>query len=1037
MAAARGGFDWSTLDGEAVLAAAGVETSPGVRPDELRARGEGGSRSLSIDVARGVWIDHSTGQGGHLGTLLERHLALDWLGVRRWLEARGLKDAWRQEGAVAAAERVPVDTRIGRRAERHERMEAERDVRWHRAQRLWDAAVEADFDTGAYRYLAGRGVWPPGVALPGSVRFLAAGDWPLGDLPRGCPDGVDGFVLYAMARSGAGLCAVGVDALVDGRLSEPRYRRAFGVDTHAPFVARHGTPGGGVLLGEGAVDALALASQSPQDASWACWSCGGTAGMRALVADGLGGERRVCIAEDGGQAGVQGARGLAARLRGAGCLVSVSAHAAGEDAASSVAGWVGERIALGMDAGDAWRALRGAGLYRPPVARKGAVAAGTADAPVEKEVEAPAAPTCASAIGTPTPATVAAAPGGGDGLPPRVDGLVWLYLDIETVWRKKDYSLKRMGMEAYVRDPRWGIHCVALAQDDGAVEVVGAAGVGARLAAIEWGRVALVAHNAPFEAMALAHHHGHSPALVVDTAGLARLAEPRAQGGGSTPYSLAACVERWGLGEKGDELGLSDGVMLPGGFLLREDAEALAAYCRQDVVLLRRLHAFLDARIRGQAGRVGRSPDGLLAVEYAALDDCVRATSEPVLEWDEAAWGGGGAVDQALMALAKDDCFAERLRALGVEPPRQVGKDGMERWAFAKKGAPMLALGQHADPRVRHLVSQRRQAREGDVRQRARKLGLTATRGAIPAGLNAGGAHTGRDTGGGGINTQNLPHRSTIRDALVAPDGWTLVAGDLAQIECRVNALLAGEQWVLDAFAAGRDVYCEFASRMYGKPVAKGDPERKVGKVAVLGCGYQMGTRAFLDYAMGMGVALGEAEARRTVDAFRDAHPRIVASWRQAQERLAEVARGGGAPWQAGTAVLRVEHEAILLPSGRTLRYPGITATRGEWGQEWACRAKPGETAHLYGGKVWENIVQAVARDVLWEQAARLRPRLQGRARLVLRIHDELVYACRQEDAAGVAQAMREEMEGAPSWLPGLVLEAEIATARSFGGLKG
>lgn len=271
-----------------------------------------------------------------------------------------------------------------------------------------------------------------------------------------------------------------------------------------------------------------------------------------------------------------------------------------------------------------------------------------------------------------------------------------------------------------------------------------------------------------------------------------------------------------------------------------------------------------------------------------------------------------------------------------------------------------------------------------------------------------------------------------IRTAFIPSEGRRFVVSDFSAIEARVIAWIAGEQWTLDAFMAGKDIYCETASMMYKVPVVKHGQNgelRQKGKVAVLACGYQGGVGAMK--AMDKGGSIPEEELQSVVDQWREANPHIVKLWRTCElaartaileHRAVRVARG------LVTYSYKHENLCVKLPSGRSLCY-------------WGCRLKPdpakgrdsivymgvnqttkqwGET-ETYGGKLVENIVQAVARDCL--AVAMQRVTAMG-YEIVMHIHDEMVVDVPVEDKDALARI--NEAMGAPiSWAPGLPLKGD------------
>ena len=630
-----------------------------------------------------------------------------------------------------------------------------------------------------------------------------------------------------------------------------------------------------------------------------------------------------------------------------------------------------------------------------------------------------------------------------------------LVLDFETVWSsglRPPYSLKRMGVEAYVRDPRFGVHMVGMAFDGGEPVVHQAGDVADALAAVDWARTVLVSHNAMFDGSILHWHYGHRPLLHIDTLALSRLCYPRVTAGRRGLGEMCRFLQ---LGAKGTELALSDGVMEPGGFnpFVRR---RMTEYCAQDVRLTWKLYRRLLEALARMEKIADRPPGALRAVEMGAIDDCVRMTTEPALVLDQAILGPVAEAEKKAAdgRLRKDSVFAEELRALGLEPGTKQGKRGRIA-AFAKTDTFMRALLADERPEVRALAAARLAAKGNDESKRAQSLLAIAGRGdgALPALLNYHGTHTGRDTGGGGINLQNLPRESEIRRAIRAPQGAKLVVADLSQIEVRVLAHIAGEDWLIKAFRAGDDPYIAFAARMEGiAPERVTEDMRQTAKSAYLGLNYGMGNgvtagprarpakpgTGYLGFVRKKGGEITPGEAVRVHGAYRKAHPNVVRLWGFSGSCLRHMARLG--PQEVVTrrempgAVLRLMKHRIHLPSGRVLWYPGLRnlERRPARPERWEVDGRDKET-HPYGGLVAENVIQAVARDVLWEQIEQAKERLGGRARVMLRVHDEVVMLVpRAADAPFVKGVLEEEMTRAPDWMPGVPLGTKAKIAESW-----
>jgi DNA polymerase len=260
---------------------------------------------------------------------------------------------------------------------------------------------------------------------------------------------------------------------------------------------------------------------------------------------------------------------------------------------------------------------------------------------------------------------------------------------------------------------------------------------------------------------------------------------------------------------------------------------------------------------------------------------------------------------------------------------------------------------------------------------------------------------------------------SCMRSTIVAGPGKRLVIADLAQIEARVLAWLAGQQDALGVFEAGQDIYVETARKI-------GSSNRNLGKVLVLACGFGMGHVRFRQTALTYGVVLDEDEAADAVRAWREVNHRIVDLWWGGHRALMRVMRAGpGAQERVGfcTIVYRPGALLIKLPSQRHLvyRHPRIEINdqgfdeftyMGSLGGGWVrLRAWP--------GKIAENITQAVARDVMVEAMLKL-----GKVPLVATIHDELVAEVLAIKADQTLDLMLTIMRQTPAWAPGLPVDA-------------
>lgn len=264
-----------------------------------------------------------------------------------------------------------------------------------------------------------------------------------------------------------------------------------------------------------------------------------------------------------------------------------------------------------------------------------------------------------------------------------------------------------------------------------------------------------------------------------------------------------------------------------------------------------------------------------------------------------------------------------------------------------------------------------------------------------------------------------------IRTAFIASPGCLLYVADFSAIEARVIAWLAGEQWRIDAFANGKDIYCESASQMFGVPVEKhgvnGDLRQK-GKIAELALGYGGSVGALK--AMGaVEMGLEEDELVPLVQAWRNASPNIVRFWWDV-DRAAKKAVYKKEKSKVGNLTFRYESGFlfITLPSGRDLAYVKPREGENKFGGESITYEGVGSTRkwerlETYGPKLVENIVQAISRDILCYAMKNLREK-----KICMHIHDEVVIEAPEETSL---EEICEVMGQTPPWAEGLLLRAD------------
>lgn len=267
-----------------------------------------------------------------------------------------------------------------------------------------------------------------------------------------------------------------------------------------------------------------------------------------------------------------------------------------------------------------------------------------------------------------------------------------------------------------------------------------------------------------------------------------------------------------------------------------------------------------------------------------------------------------------------------------------------------------------------------------------------------------------------------------IRTAFIPKPGCRFIVADFSAIEARVLAWFAGEQWRLDTFAQGGDIYCASASKMFGVPVVKHGQNghlRQKGKIAELALGYGGAVGALTSMgALDMGLA--EEELQPLVTQWRNSNPHITKFWWDVDAAAMKAVRERTeVPLGRLSFVYRSGILFITLPSGRRLSYIKPRMTENRFGRQSLSYEGVGESKkwmriETYGPKLVENIVQATARDLL--ALAMLRLHKAGFA-IVMHIHDEAVL----EVPEGVSsiEEICQMMAIAPDWAAGLPLRAD------------
>jgi DNA polymerase len=235
---------------------------------------------------------------------------------------------------------------------------------------------------------------------------------------------------------------------------------------------------------------------------------------------------------------------------------------------------------------------------------------------------------------------------------------------------------------------------------------------------------------------------------------------------------------------------------------------------------------------------------------------------------------------------------------------------------------------------------------------------------------------------------------------------------------------LAGEQWVLDAFREGRDLYSETASAFYKRPITKADKlERFLGKTLELGAGYGVGFKKLQALLKLNKIVLNDHEAREAINVYRGTHENVVKLWKTADIWLRNMY--GNADFEEWFGPLHFKGQKIILPNGIELDYSNLSVS--DDGKDLILK-NPKGVVKIYGGKLVENIVQALSRIVI----SRALIKISERYKVVLTVHDELAYLVPEQEAEPALQWGLKIMRQSPDFAFDLPLDAEGGYAREY-----
>ena len=615
-------------------------------------------------------------------------------------------------------------------------------------------------------------------------------------------------------------------------------------------------------------------------------------------------------------------------------------------------------------------------------------------------------------------------------------------IDFETFY-DVGFSLSNLTTEEYIRDPKFQVVGFAVKVDDGKTKWYSGSHeeLKAELDKIDWDNSLLVCHNMLFDGAILSFIYNITPKIYLDTLCMARAIHGTNAGG-----SLAYLSKHYNLGEKGTEVLDAKGKRLED--FQPHELHRYGQYCINDTELTYKLFQVLskdfphnelkliDITIRMFTEPLLEVNDGLLITRLEELKIETQELLQGLmarLECED--------VESVRKKLASNKQFAELITELGaVVPMKESVTTGKQTFALAKTDQGFIDLQGHEDSFIQELCAVRLGTKSTIEKTRIERfIGVGArNKGRLPIPLKYYGAHTGRWSGSDKVNFQNLPSRDarkkTLKQAVVAPYGHKVINCDSSQIEARILVWLSGQEDVTQWYAEGRDVYCEFASKVYNRKIDKRNKvERAVGKTCILGLGYGTGAAKLQNVLkLGAGVEFDEAECKRLVQVYREMNNKVTDFWRTCENALQDLVYWpeGKEPYYLDKHnTLLVDKEGIKFPNGLYIRYPDLHVDTSESNKRYLYKKRYNMQVTIWGGSVTENVVQALARIVIGEQMIDINEKY----RPALTVHDAVVCVLPDEEVESGTKYIENIMSIAPEWADGLPIACESGVADNYG----
>lgn len=633
------------------------------------------------------------------------------------------------------------------------------------------------------------------------------------------------------------------------------------------------------------------------------------------------------------------------------------------------------------------------------------------------------------------------------------DTIEELGIDIETY---SDVNIKDCGLYRYATDPSFEVLLFAYSVNGGPTQQVDLA-MGEVIPqkivdALYDPNVLKTAHNAAFERICLSQHFGKPIPVEQWDCTMVRCARM------GFPLSLASA---------GEALGLKQQKMTEGKALIRY----FSCPCKPTKTNgMRTRNMPEDAPEKWALYKKYNKVD--VDVEQAIRR---KVTRLDYAEWDQKLWfldqhinDRGVMLDKELAENAermdqeyKARLAEEAMELTGLENPNSIAQ--LKRWLEKETGTTIRSMNKTELPNIvataqsdkaRRLLAIRAEMGKTSTKKYTSMLRCVCDDGRIHGITQfCGAARTGR-WAGRLVQLQNLPQNhlkdlddarnlvkggeldelemcygnvpgvlsELIRTAFVAKPGCTFHVCDFSAIEARVLAWVAGEKWVLDVFRKGGDIYCATAAKMFHCNVEKHGENahlRQKGKVAVLALGYQGGVGA-LETMGGARMGLREEEMKMIVTQWRGANPKIVRFWHNVEKAARTALETDEAIKLPRGLTFKRRWGGLLvtLPSGRSIYYPRMKMENGRFSYEGQNQTTgKWERKETYGGTMVENIVQAIARDLLGHTMLWLD---EAGFEIVFHVHDEAIIEAHEGQTL---PQIEEIFSRVPDWATGLPLK--------------